>query len=254
MNTISPKTADGLRLMGANISSMVPKIGLRMTRNNLLSLPTICWQINMKQQQIIKNIIILYSVLIFILSFITGQSIDDNLFRWLSGTTSAVVLIWTAYDKWLWRMWPFKYVAWFLKIPILHGTWKGKLKYERDENGNSGEVDIYVAINQTLTSVIVRSFFKKPSASRSMTAKIEEEPDRKKLVYIYKSEAPYGKKDTNPPHDGATVFDIVGNPVKKLRGAYFTDRKGAGTVVLDEYSETLSENYEDSIQLEYHRL
>lgn len=208
----------------------------------------------MNDQQKIKNAIILYSVLIFILSFVTGQSIDDNLFRWLSGVTSIVVLIWSAYDKWLWRMWLFKYTAWFLHVPILHGTWKGKLKYERDENGNSGEVDIYVAINQTFTSVSVRSFFNKPSSSKSMTAKIEEEPDRKKLVYMYKSEAPYGKRDTNRPHDGATVFDIVGNPVKKLLGSYFTDRKGAGTVVLNEYSSTLAENFEDAEKLEYKSL
>lgn len=202
----------------------------------------------------IQVIIILYSIAIFITSFVTGKSIDDNWFRWISGATSAVVLSWTAYDKWIWRMGFSKYLAWFLHTPILHGTWKGKLMYEKDENGNNGEVDIYVAINQTLTSVSVRSFFKKPSASKSITAKIEEEPDRKKLVYLYKSEAPYGKRDNNRPHDGATVFDIVGNPVKKLSGSYFTDRKGAGTVLLDKYSEILAENFEDAEQLEYRSL
>lgn len=208
----------------------------------------------MNHQQIIKSAIILYSGLIFVLSFVTGQSIDDNLFRWISGVTSVVVLIWTVYDKWLWRMWVFKYMAWFLRIPILHGTWKGKLKYERDGNGNSGKVDIYVAINQTFTSISVRSFFKKPSASKSITAKIEEELDRKKLIYMYKSEAPYGRRDANRPHDGATVFDIVGNPVKKLLGSYFTDRKGAGTVILDEYASVLAENFGDAEKFEYKTL
>jgi len=170
----------------------------------------------------------------------------------VSGVTSVVVIVWTAYDKWIWRKWIFKYLTQFLGIPILYGTWRGKLKFEGDENGKSGEVDIYVAINQTFTSVSVRSFFKKPSASKSVTAKIEEEPDRKKLVYLYKSEAPFGKRDNNRPHDGATIFDIVGNPVKKLLGSYFTDRKGAGIVILDKYSNVLAENFEDAEQLEYH--
>ena len=206
----------------------------------------------MNDKQKIKIFIALYAVVIFLTYFVTGKSIDENLFRWISGSTSFVVIAWSAYDKWAWRMWVFKYVARFLHIPILHGTWKGKLKYERDQNGSSGEVDIYVAINQTLSSVSVRSFFKKPSASKSITAMIEmEEPDRKKLVYIYKSEAPYGKRDSNRPHDGASVFNIVGNPVKKLLGSYFTDRKGAGTVVLDKYSSVLAENFEDAEQLEY---
>lgn len=206
----------------------------------------------MNDQQIIKSTIIFYSVLIFLLSIVTGKSIDENLFRWISGATSFVVIVWALYDKWIWRMWVFKYVAWFLHIPVLYGTWKGKLKYEKDENGNSGEVDIYVAINQTLSSISVRSFFKKPSESKSITAKIEEEvPDRKKLVYIYKSEAPYGKRDSNRPHDGASVFEIVGNPVKKLMGSYFTDRKGAGTVILDKYSSVLAENFDDAEKFEY---
>ena len=208
----------------------------------------------MNNQELIKNSIILYSILIFVLSFVTGQSIDDNLFRWLSGVTSVVMLIWIAYDKWIWRMWIFKYLTWLLRTPILHGTWKGRLEYETDENGNSGEVNIYVAINQTLTSVSVRSFFKKPSTSKSMTASIEEEQDRKKLVYMYKSEAPYGKRETNRPHDGAVVLDVVNNPVKKLLGSYFTDRKGAGTVVLDKFSVELAENFEDAEKLSYKSL
>lgn len=209
----------------------------------------------MNEKQIIKSAIVLYSILIFLLSLITGDSIDENLFRWISGVSSLVVILWMAYDKWLWRMWVFKYLAMFLHIPILHGTWKGKLKYEKDENGNSGEVDIYIAINQTLSSLSVRSFFKKPSASKSITAKLEkEEPDRKKLVYLYKSEAPYGKRDTNRPHDGASVFDVVGNPVKKLLGSYFTDRKGAGIVILDKYSNILAENFDDAERLKYIKL
>ncbi len=205
----------------------------------------------MSISNIIKIVIVLYSITILGLSFVTGQSIDANLFRWISGSTSAVVIIWTAYERWIWRKWIFRYIAQFLSVPILHGTWKGILKFDRDQKGESGEADIYVAINQTLTSVSVRSFFKKPSASKSITAKIEEEPDRRKLVYLYKSEAPHGERDDNRPHDGASVFDIVGNPVKKLLGSYFTDRKGSGTVVLDRYSPVLAENFDDAEKLEY---
>ncbi len=209
----------------------------------------------MDTKQIIQASITLYSVLIFALSFLTGKSIDENLFRWISGLTSFVVITWILYDKWIWRMWIFKYVSWVLHIPILHGTWKGKLKYEADENGNSGEVDIYMAINQTLSSISISSFFSKPSTSKSITAKIENDyPDGKKLIFIYKSEAPYGKRDKNRPHDGASVFNIVGNPAKKLIGSYFTERNGAGSVVLEKYSSELVENLEDAEMLKYRKL
>lgn len=206
----------------------------------------------MKEQQIIKIVIFIFSVLIFILSFITGKSIDDNLFRWVSSLASLIVIIWTIYDKFVWRKWIFKKLTQLLTIPILYGTWKGTLKYEKDEFEKNGEVDVYVAVNQTLTSVTVRAFFKKPSESRSIIAKIEQiDSDRKELVYVYRSLAPYGKRDNNRPHDGTCVLNIIGNPVKKLSGSYFTERKGTGTILLDKYSNILTENFEDAEQLEY---
>lgn len=206
----------------------------------------------MDKSNIIKGSIVLYSILIFLLSFLTGKSIDDNWFRWISGTMSAVILAWAAYDNWIWRQGVFKKITQLFRIPVLHGTWKGVLKYEKDKSGKGGEVDVYVAISQTFTSVSVRSYFKKPSESRSIVAKIEkEDPNRKNLVYVYKSEAPYGKRDNNRPHDGACVLNIVGNPVKKLSGSYFTERKGAGIIMLYKHSDLLAENFEDAEQLEY---
>lgn len=206
----------------------------------------------MNQSQVIKAAIFLYSLIIFLLSSVTGDSINDNLFRWISGATSIVVVTWTIYDKWLWRKWIFRYLAQFLHMPILHGTWRGTLQYERDEQNQSGETEVYVAINQTATSISIRSFFKKPSESKSVTAKIEnEEPDRKKLVYVYRSEAPYGKRDSNRPHDGTCVLNIVGNPVRKLTGSYFTERKGAGAILLEKRSRELAENLEDAQKLTY---
>jgi hypothetical protein len=186
------------------------------------------------------------------ISIVTGSSIDDNLFRWLSGTTSAVVIIVLVFEKWIWRWSIFRVISELFGTPVLHGTWKGTLEYERDGDGKRGSVDIYAVIDQTLTSISVRSFFKKPSESDSTIAKIEKiKPNRKRLIYLYKNEAPFGKREGNPPHDGACVLEVVGFPTCELSGSYFTERKGAGLVKLKKYNPRLAETLEGAEKLEY---
>jgi len=200
----------------------------------------------------VQSSIFIFAIIIFLISTVTGNSIDNNLFRWLSGTTSAVVIILLVFERWVWKWSIFRVVSELFGIPVLHGTWKGTLEYERDGDGKPGFVDIYTAIDQTLTSISIRSFFKKPSGSSSTIAKIEKlNPNRKRLVYIYKNEAPFGKREGNPPHDGTCVLEIVGFPLRELSGSYFTERKGAGLVRLNQYSPQLAETLEGAEKLEY---
>lgn len=201
----------------------------------------------------IQSSVFIFAVIIFLISTITGNSIDDNLFRWLSGVTSAVVIIVMTYERWIWKWSVFRTISEVLGVPVLHGTWKGTLNYEKDGDGKPGSVDIYVAIDQTLTSISVRSFFKKPSESESTIAKIEKpRPNRRQLIYLYKNQAPFGKRDGNPPHDGACVLEIIGVPSRELTGSYFTERKGAGLVKLSLYSTQLAETFEAAVNFQYH--
>ena len=200
----------------------------------------------------IQSSIFIFAIIIFSISTITGSSIDDNLFRWLSGVTSAVVIILMVYERWIWKWSIFRSISEAFGVPVLHGTWKGTLDYEKDGNGKSGSADIYLAINQTLTSISVRSFFRKPSESDSTIAKIQKpKPTRRQLIYLYKNEAPFGKRNGNPPHDGACVLEIVGFPARELSGSYFTERKGSGLVKLNQYNPQLAETLETADKLQY---
>ena len=186
------------------------------------------------------------------MAFLTGSSIDQNLFRWISGATGAVLALWFIYEKWIWK-WPlFDKISSYYGTPVVYGTWKGTLKYEKDQEGKSGSVDVYVAISQTLTSLSVRSFFRHPSESYSITAKIKDSESKgRQLVYSYRSEAPHGSRDNNRPHDGVCILNIIGSPVKKLDGSYFTDRGGAGIITLDKHCNKLAESFDDSENLNY---
>lgn len=205
----------------------------------------------MKNSDLIKVSIFLYSIVLIVLSILSGDSIDTNILKWVSGATSFLVSLWFLYDRWIWK-WPLlnKFAHYYFQVPVIHGTWKGKLYYESDKDGKNGNVDIFVCIDQTLTSIHVRSFFEKPSESNSITAKIVKGYQNKlQLYYLYKSEAPHGKRDENRPHDGAVVLNIIGEPVRELSGSYFTDRKGAGQVRLTQHSKKTSETIEEAKEL-----
>lgn len=205
----------------------------------------------MKHSDLIKLSVLSYSLLLLGISTVSGESIDSNILRWLSGGASILVLVWFVYERWIWKLPLFNKISHhYFQVPVVHGTWKGKLYYESDKDGKKGNVDIYVCIHQTLTSIHIRSFFEKPSESNSITAKITKSYQNKlQLYYLYKSEAPHGKRDDNRPHDGAVTLDIIGDPVRELSGSYFTDRKGAGQVKLTHHNTKTSETIEDAKQL-----
>ena len=205
----------------------------------------------MKYSDLIKYSIFAYSIFLLVVSTLLGASIDSNILKWMSVGTSLLIFIWFSYERWIWK-WPLfnKISHYYFGVPVLHGTWKGILEFESDQNGEKGSVDIYVSINQTLTAIHICSFFTKPSESNSIATSIYKDyKNRPQLYYLYKSEAPHGKRDTNRPHDGAVILNIIGSPVRELSGSYFTDRKGAGQIKLQYYNRKASETLEEAIQL-----
>lgn len=206
----------------------------------------------MHHQDLIKPIIFIYTILVFLVSLLTNLSIDQNIFRWMTGITSIVVFIWILFEKWIWKWYIFRSLSIQLGTPVLHGTWKGVLKYDKDAFKKSGKVDLYVSIHQTLTTIYIKSYFKKPSESCSIVAKIDKvEPNQFRLSYLYKNEAPYGKRTKNRPHDGACVLNIIGNPARELSGGYFTERGGTGTIKLNKYNPKVSETLDEALKLKY---
>lgn len=206
---------------------------------------------NMKNEQQIRWIIALYSLLLLIFSLVTSKSIDQNLFRWITVATSLVVVIYSVYEKWMWR-WPFfNKISEAVGSPDINGTWKGTLEFEKDLSGNPGKIEFYLSIKQSLTAVLIQSFVS-TSKSYSVTAKIIKGPmDKYQLIYFYRSEAPYGKRDDNRPHDGACVLDIVGSPAGELVGGYFTDRNGSGIINMTQHSKRTSETFKEASDLHY---
>jgi len=71
-------------------------------------------------------------------------------------------------------------------------------------------------------------------SSYSYTEGFALDPDRqvRQLVYSYTSKPKPSVKERSSPHDGTIVFDLIGTPVFKLEGRYWTERETTGEISL----------------------
>jgi hypothetical protein len=201
-----------------------------------------------------KVIIALFALIMLGVSLITGESIDKNGIRWISGASSAIILLLLIYDRWVWR-WPLvRKIAEYSGHPVVRGTWKGTLEYSKDGDGRPGVTDIFMSIDQTYSTIVVRGFVG-TSESHSLSASIDRPiSNQRRLVYAYHSGAPHAKRNQNRPHDGTALLNIVGIPVEAISGSYYTDRGGTGEIVLTEHTFKLSESYKQASARKYRKL
>ena len=88
------------------------------------------------------------------------------------------------------------------------------------------------------------------SYSYSEAFKLEGDNQIKQLSYSYTSKPLTTVSHRSPTHEGSIVFDIIGDPVKKLKGQYWTARKTTGEIemifrrkkLLEEYPERLGDH------------
>jgi SMODS-associating 2TM, beta-strand rich effector domain len=195
----------------------------------------------------------LVALLVVVIVVVTGQSIDENGYKWISGIAAGITLGLLAYDRWVWR-WPLiRKLAEWTGTPVLHGTWKGTLDYEADADGNPGSIDFYMTVQQTYSEVEIHSYVS-TSESHSMASKLERPSRGQRLLwFIYRSEAPVLGQQTNRPHHGGTKLVLVGSPVHEIHGSYWTDRRGRGELRFDEYSKKAYGSFSEALAGSYTR-
>ncbi|MGH3636131.1 MAG: hypothetical protein ACRDTS_18995 [Mycobacterium sp.] len=69
------------------------------------------------------------------------------------------------------------------------------------------------------------------------------------LLYLYLNRPDSRYESRSRMHHGSTVLDLSGNPVKHLKGRYWTDRDTRGEVDFTERSKKLADDFEDASDL-----
>lgn len=146
---------------------------------------------------------------------------------------TADLLLVGIFMKWLWR---WKHLqGWLVPFPDLNGTWQGHLQTNwKDAEGKTpGPIPTMLTIKQTFLrmSCVMRTG-EMESHSYLEGFCIDKDAQIRRLCYSYTSKPKSTLRSRSTPHDGTMLFNIIGNPVRKLEGEYWTQRQTNGTIGL----------------------
>lgn len=153
------------------------------------------------------------------------------------------------FDKWLWKIFP----GWFLGIPKVYGTWKGKLGHSQViESGGKLEGFVepfFLCIRQNFSSLTIHAISEQ-SNSRSTMAGLKKGDIGWELIYTYDSDPFLRYQENSRKHRGAAVIQIQkADKGKKLVGEYWTDRWSQGYMELDGRNKIFATNFSDAIKI-----
>lgn len=135
--------------------------------------------------------------------------------------------------KWLWRWKHLQY--WLIPFPDLNGTWQGHIQtnWKNVEGKIPEPIPTMLTIKQTFgrMSCVMRTD-EMESHSYLEGFCIDKDAQIRRLCYSYTSKPKASLRNRSTPHDGTILLNIIGNPVHKLEGEYWTQRQTTGSVTL----------------------
>ena len=181
-----------------------------------------------------------------IILLVSGQQLSSDLLRPLSSVTSAVVLLSIAFELWLWKL-PLLH-GWFVKRPVIEGTWRAQLRSNwKDASAAAIQpIEGYVVIRQTLLSLSMR-LMTKESASHLVGTEIVCAADGLYCVSgVYRNEPRFQDRTHSQIHFGAVWLRVTDTPTQIIEGHYWTDRNTAGEMRLTEKQREQFQDFESA--------
>ena len=191
---------------------------------------------NLNLKAFIYILLIFSAILWFALAWFGGLSLSNlwAFLKLLPKVATIHLLLWSLFAKWGWRWRIFR--GWLVPFPDLSGTWPGAIRSDwRDIQTHTKRLGIptILSIKQTFgkISCVLRTT-EMVSHSYVEGFVIDRERQLKKLTFSYTSRPKPSVRERSSPHDGTIVFDLIGKPVSKLEGQYWTGRKTTGEITL----------------------
>lgn len=78
---------------------------------------------------------------------------------------------------------------------------------------------------------------------------LDDDSQVRRLCYSYTSRPEAMLRDRSTPYDGSILFNIIGNPVSKLKGEYWTQRKTIGTIILTQRTKEILDELPKDLDL-----
>ncbi len=175
------------------------------------------------------------AIILFLAAMIQGFDLRNflDILQLIPIVATADCFAYFVFTVWLWR-WK-RFQGWLIPFPDLNGTWQGDIQTNwKDAEGNiPAPIPTILTIKQSFgrMSCVMRTG-EMESHSYLEGFCIDKEGQVRRLCYSYTSRPKAFLRERSTPHDGTMLFNIIGEPVHKLEGEYWTQRKTTGTVTL----------------------
>jgi len=191
---------------------------------------------NLKAKPFAFFLFALFAVSFMCVALATGAQITDiwSALKTAYKTIPILLVLWTVFALYAWK-WPI-FRNWLVPFPYLEGTWQGNIRttWKDPHTGEvPGPIPVILTIKQTFgrISCVMRTA---EMTSRSYFADfwLDSDEQLRKLGYCYTSAPSITVAERSLSHDGTIALEIIGDPVERLRGTYWTTRKTTGEVTL----------------------
>lgn len=174
-------------------------------------------------------------IVLFLAALVQGFNLQNffDVLRLIPIVATADGIAYFLFTTWLWR-WK-RLQGWLIPFPDLNGTWQGQIhtNWIDNEGKTPGPIPTILTIKQTFGQIsCVMRTEEMESHSYLEGFCIDKDAQIRRLCYSYTSKPKASLRNRSTPHDGTILFNIIGNPVRKLEGEYWTQRQTTGTVTL----------------------
>ncbi|MEW2427769.1 hypothetical protein AB0877_07135 [Micromonospora sp. NPDC047644] len=182
-----------------------------------------------------------------VLAVFTGQQLTPAPLRLYSVAASAVALLAVAYEHYVWR---WRLVRRLTAVPVLAGTWRGKITSSfTDASGNRmAPVAAAIQVAQTASTITI-TMLTEESLSLSTEARLVRLPDKRwQLTWSYDNTPRTEHRGHSEPHRGSASAAVGARNDEALVGSYYTDRLTRGEIRFQEWSATRYGTAEAALQ------
>lgn len=187
---------------------------------------------------------------LLVLAGVSGQF--DQVSRITSIVPALLVGAWL-FERYLWRWAPLHPRV--VHTPVIRGTWRGELAslWINPQTGEQPAVKtIYLAIEQTLTTVSVRLHSDESSSEQiSGIVSVRKATDERVVIWTYVNTPRIALRERSRPHYGGALLTTFGDPPGRLEGEYWTDRQSKGSLSLRGHSPDIADSFEHAQALTY---
>jgi hypothetical protein len=199
----------------------------------------------MTAQRYIKAIIYTAVLAWTVVLYLNHEAIKSPWLHHLSTVITVVLYAVIAFDLWLWKL-PLLH-DWFVKRPVIDGTWKVELRSNWKDPATQNTIppiEGYMVVRQTFSTLSMR-LLTAESHSELVGTEIVCSADRQYCVSgVYRNEPRFEVRDRSEMHYGAVWLRIITQPTKQLIGHYWTDRATAGEMELNSRQRKKFQNFD----------